>query len=83
MNNILRLLVAAVIVIQPIQGWSLDVMQIISILSSFLPKGEKPSPFAKEEKKEEKPKEEPTAAEKPTAVVLKDETTTEPKAEGK
>ena len=68
------------IVIKPVQGWSLDVMQIISILSILIPKPVKqPSPFAKEEQvKEVKPD-----IEKPTAVVLKDETATEPKAEDK
>jgi len=49
---------------KPVDGWcSVDPIKALSILSSFLPKGEKSSPFAKEEKKEdkkeEKPKEEP------------------------
>ncbi len=86
MQIILRLLVAVVIVIKPIPGWSLDVMQILSILSTLIPKPVKqPSPFAKEEQvKEVKPDiEKPVAAEKPTAVVLKDQTATEPKAEDK
>ena len=67
-----------VIVIKPVQGWSLDVWQIISILSTMISKPVKqPSPFAKEEQvKEVKPD-----TEKPTALVLKDETATEPKAE--
>jgi hypothetical protein len=44
---------------KPVDGWcNVDPIKVLSILSSFLPKGEKPSPFAKEEKKEEK-KEEP------------------------
>jgi len=34
-----------------------DPIKALSILSSFLPKGEKPSPFAKEEKKEDKKEE--------------------------
>ncbi len=36
----------------------MDPIKALSILSSFLPKGEKPSPFAKEEKPKEEPKEE-------------------------
>jgi len=68
-----------VIVIKPVQGWSLDVWQIISILSTMMLSKpvKQPSPFAKEEQvKEVKPD-----TEKPTALVLKDETATEPKAE--
>lgn len=50
---------AALLAAKPVDGWcSVDPIKALSILSSFLPKGEKPSPFAKEEKKEEK-KEEP------------------------
>ena len=52
------------LVAKPVDGWcSVDPIKALSILSTLIPKGEKPSPFAKEEKKEdkkeEKPKEEP------------------------
>ena len=44
---------------KPVDGWcSVDPIKALSILSSFLPKGGKPSPFAKEEDKKEDKKEE-------------------------
>jgi hypothetical protein len=50
---------------KPVDGWcSVDPIKALSILSSFLPKGEKPSPFAKEEKKEDKKEEKKEEPEK-------------------
>jgi H+/gluconate symporter-like permease len=46
-----------------------DPIKALSILSSFLPKGEKPSPFAKEGKKEDK-KEEKKENQKRNALVV-------------
>ena len=42
----------------------MDPIKALSILSSFLPKGEKPSPFAKEGKKEDKKEEKKEEPEK-------------------
>jgi len=48
------------LVAKPVEGWSsVDPIKALSILSTLLPKGEKPSPFAKEEKPKEEKKEEP------------------------
>ena len=53
------------LVAKPVDGWcSVDPIKALSILSSFLPKGEKPSPFAKEEKKEDKKEEKKEEPEK-------------------
>ena len=50
---------------KPVDGWcSVDPIKALSILSSFLPKGGKPSPFAKEEKKEDKKEEKKEEPEK-------------------
>ena len=59
------MLTAALLVAKPVDGWcSVDPIKALSILSSFLPKGEKPSPFAKEEKKEDKKEEKKEEPEK-------------------
>jgi len=59
---------AALLAAKPVDGWCSVNLKTLSILSSFLPKGEKPSPFAKEEKKEDKKeekKEEPKSESEP------------------
>ena len=82
LQNILSLLVAVVIVIQPIQGWSMTVGQILGILGTMLSSGlQRPPEPAK--LKEESIKVSEPQEERGAAVVLKDETTTEPKAEDK
>ena len=82
MQNILRLLVAVVTVIKPIQGWSMTVGQILGILGTMLSSGlQRPPEPAK--LKEESIKALEPEEERGAAVVLKDETTTEPKTEDK
>ncbi len=82
LQNILRLLVAVIIVIKPIQGWSMTVGQILSILiTMWHPTSQRPPEPAKSKDKSIKVSE--PEEERGAAVVMKDETTTKPKAEDK
>ena len=80
LQNIFGLLVAVVIVIKPIQGWSMTVGQILNILiTMWHPTSQRPPELAKA--KEESIKVSEPEEERGAAVVMKGETTTEPKAE--
>jgi hypothetical protein len=82
LQNILRLLVAVIIVIKPIQGWSMTVGQILSILiTMWHPTSQRPPEPAKS--KDESIKALEPEEERGAAVVMKNETTTEPKTEDK
>jgi hypothetical protein len=70
------------IVIQPLQGWSMSVGQILGILGTMLSSGlQRPPEPAKP--KDESIKVSDPEEERGAAVVMKGETTTEPKAEDK
>ncbi len=71
-----------VIVIKPIQGWSMTVGQILGILiTMWHPTSQRPPEPAKS--KDESIKVSEPEEQRGAAVVMKGETTTEPKAEDK